>query len=184
MSKKIEGNELAEISPGFFVLGKETRGKHPVEELVLLVHAYSYSNDPNNLHYESERDQLVKNHKQPVLIGVMEDELEDYVSQVRSLTPQGFRIFYLTYGGVGLPKMPEKPISLSMNEFVIKLRELFNPYSIRLGGAEFIPPKNGCLGSTYEMLSSVFRTKIDARYCWYNPNSRAQALDKPGLSIW
>lgn len=153
----------------FLVLPETNTDNLHCDELTVLVHPYNqmiYLNkygDTENPLYEEDRDELVRTHKEPILIGLDYVNLENSLIWLKKFNFQGPRVLYLTKNYHDAPIHPE-----DLNNAV---KKIFNPSKVRVCGAEVHLDSvsgeviNGCVNGTYFRFSQSFKTLIDLDYC-------------------
>ncbi len=170
INKGIKQPELVALESGFLTSPGTNTSNLSIDELFLFIHPFNsqiYLNDEKNPNYTNRRDNLIRNYELPILIGFEHIRLPISADWLQGLQPQGARIIYQTDYFNPRPILPRK------EDFINKLRDLFNPSSIRLGGAVLRLNKNGepdgergCVNDVYRFLSPYFKVRIDREYCW------------------
>jgi len=166
VNEGIEQAELKRMRRGLLTLpGTKVKAttKWNLDELFLLVHPYAkevYVSDEKNPEYESRRDSLVTGCDVPILLAIQDIRLPIYTAWLKGLNPRCPRVICLT----------DYPIKPSSADLVYIIKDIFNPSSIRLGGAELHEGLErslwGCVNHTYKLLKDSFPTTVDERYCW------------------
>jgi hypothetical protein len=178
-------DSLKKVKRGFYKLpGSEAPS--PVDELILLVHSYDpsiYVSNRVSPNYTQNLSKIVKDYDSPVLLAMEFGNLAGSVDWLKSIASTKPRIIYITEDNDPVP------LELTEDKLLDGILELFNPSSIRLGGAaleycdreydkefhQVFGEWRGCVGHTYNWLAdkrfstdklSFVDVYVDEELCW------------------
>jgi len=189
VQRTMDENGLEKAADFIYTLSGTPSRSFNLDRLVILIHPYGgldfMQNETTNPDYVQRRDRLVSEHEDPILMGielglesstfydgnkpgvVRDVSPNDVISWVASLNPSGPRYFYFTeYGN-------PSPILQGTEELFGKIKDLFSPDKIVLGGAELevsesgrMRKDSGCVNGMYQRLKDHFKTEVNKEYCW------------------